>query len=124
MADIVPILRPVPDATSRSPRPVPTSRREPLWRHALGARLRQLRHERGETLDETAARAGVSPQYLSEMERGVKDPSSEMVAAVAGALEVTLVDLTLGVAESIRPGAAASAPAQAGRQTVLLALAA
>ncbi|MCP9965174.1 helix-turn-helix domain-containing protein [Actinomadura madurae] len=32
---------------------------------------------------ETARRAGVSPQYLSEMERGVKEPSSEMIAAVA-----------------------------------------
>ncbi|MEU4539187.1 helix-turn-helix transcriptional regulator [Streptosporangium sp. NPDC023825] len=68
----------------------------------LGERLRGLRHERGEKLSETARRAGVSPQYLSEMERGVKEPSSEMIAAVAGALDVTLVDLTLAVAESLR----------------------
>jgi transcriptional regulator with XRE-family HTH domain len=68
----------------------------------LGDQLRQLRHGRGATLGETAIRAGVSPQYLSEMERGVKDPSSEMIAAVAGALDVTLVDLTLAVAESLQ----------------------
>jgi len=74
---------------------------EPLWRHLLGDNLRRLRHERGETLGETATRAGVSPQYLSEMERGRKEPSSEMIAAVAGALDTTLVDLTLDIAERL-----------------------
>lgn len=73
----------------------------PLWRHVLGAELRRRRHERGDTLGNIAARAGVSPQYLSEMERGVKDPSSEMIEAVAGALGVTLVDLTLAVAAEL-----------------------
>lgn len=74
---------------------------EPLWRHVLGDRLRTLRHDRGETLGDTAARAGVSPQYLSEMERGLKDPSSEMIAAVVGALDVTLGDLALDIAQSL-----------------------
>ena len=74
---------------------------EPLWRHLLGDHLRRLRHERGETLGETATRAGVSPQYLSEMERGRKEPSSEMIAAVTGALDTTLVDLTLDIAERL-----------------------
>src|SRR5690554_6033879 len=74
---------------------------EPLWRHILGDHLRRLRHERGETLGETATRAGVSPQYLSEMERGRKEPSSEMIAAVTGALDTTLVDLTLDIAERL-----------------------
>lgn len=74
----------------------------PLWRHMLGAELRRLRQERNETLGDTAATAGVSPQYLSEMERGTKDPSSEMIAAVAGALDVTLIDLTLQVAEDLQ----------------------
>lgn len=75
---------------------------EPLWRDALGDRLRRLRHERGERLSDTAERAGVSPQYLSEVERGRKEPSSEMIAAIAGALDTTLVDLTLGVADDLR----------------------
>jgi transcriptional regulator with XRE-family HTH domain len=75
---------------------------EPLWRDALGECLRTLRHTRGEKLTETAGRAGLSPQYLSEMERGIKEPSSEMIAAVAGALGVTLADLTLAVAETLR----------------------
>lgn len=67
----------------------------------LGGHFRTLRHERGETLVETAGRAGVSPQYLSEVERGIKEPSSEMIAALAGALDVTLGDLALAVAESL-----------------------
>ncbi|TDE19896.1 helix-turn-helix transcriptional regulator [Actinomadura sp. 6K520] len=83
---------------------------EPLWREALGECLRRLRTERGEILVETARRAGVSPQYLSEMERGIKEPSSEMIAAVAGALDVTLADLTLAVTTTLL-GAPAGAPA-------------
>jgi transcriptional regulator with XRE-family HTH domain len=87
--------------------PTPSERRparepEPLWRDALGERLRRLRHDRGERLADTAERAGVSPQYLSEMERGLKEPSSEMIAAVAGALEVTLIELTAGVLDDLR----------------------
>ena len=74
---------------------------EPLWRDVLGRTLRELRHEQGERLIETAARAGISPQYLSEVERGRKDPSSEMLAAIAGALRTDLVDLTRRVAEEL-----------------------
>lgn len=77
-------------------------RGEPLWRDALGDCLRDLRRGRGEKLTDTAGRAGISPQYLSEMERGVKDPSSEMIAAVAGALDLSLTDLTVAVAERLR----------------------
>ncbi|MEU9872476.1 helix-turn-helix transcriptional regulator [Actinomadura sp. NPDC048021] len=84
---------------------------EPLWRDALGHCLRRLRLERGEILVETARRAGVSPQYLSEMERGVKEPSSEMIAAVAGALDVTLGDLTLAIATTLLAVPAGRAPA-------------
>lgn len=93
MAEIIPL--------QRSPRPTPRDV-EPLWRDALGDRLRRLRHERGERLADTAERAGVSPQYLSEIERGLKEPSSEMIAAVAGALDVTLVELTAAVVDDLR----------------------
>ena len=68
----------------------------------LGRRLRSLRQEQRETLAETAARAGISPQYLSEIERGRKEPSSEMIAALAGALGTTLIDLTELVAGDLR----------------------
>jgi transcriptional regulator with XRE-family HTH domain len=82
---------------------------EPLWREALGSRLRMLRTDRDETLAETAERAGISPQYLSEIERGRKEPSSEMIAALAGALDSTLADLTFAVAEDLRRLARVSA---------------
>ena len=68
----------------------------------LGQRLRALRLGQQETLAETAGRAGISPQYLSEIERGRKEPSSEMIAALAGALGTTLVRLTEHVAGDLR----------------------
>jgi DNA-binding XRE family transcriptional regulator len=75
---------------------------EPLWREVLGNRLRSLRTDRDETLAQTAERAGISPQYLSEIERGRKEASSEMIAALAGALGVTLADLMAGTADDLR----------------------
>src|SRR5579871_4003086 len=84
---------------------------EPLWREALGSRLRELRAERGETLAQTAERAGISPQYLSEIERGRKEASSEMIAALAGALGVTVADLMAGTADDLRRIAGTVMPA-------------
>ncbi|MGX1811923.1 helix-turn-helix domain-containing protein [Nocardia sp. NPDC055321] len=79
----------------------PAGGREPLWREVLGERLRALRLDQGEKLTETAGRAGISPQYLSEVERGRKEPSSEMIAALAGALGTTLGHLTSQVAADL-----------------------
>ena len=92
-------LRRVP-AQEPLPRQAPPP--EPLWREVLGHRLRALRVDQRETLSETAGRAGISPQYLSEVERGRKEPSSEMIAALAGALGTTLADLTGQVAGDLR----------------------
>jgi len=80
---------------------------EPLWRELTGRVLRRHRLERRERLVETASRAGISTQYLSEVERGRKDASSEVVAAVAGALGLSLLDLTLEVARDLHPSYAA-----------------
>ncbi|MGV9768481.1 helix-turn-helix domain-containing protein [Microbacterium sp. NPDC003461] len=67
------------DIAEPIPFPAPDARRapriDPLWRHLVGEQLRRRRHERGETLADVAARAGVSVQYLSEVERGLKEPS-------------------------------------------------
>ena len=87
----------------REPQPEPPLPfQEPLWREVLGRRLRALRSAQQETLAETAGRAGISPQYLSEIERGRKEPSSEMIAALAGALGTTLIELTEQVAGDLR----------------------
>ena len=76
---------------------------EPLWREAAGEVLREQRHRREQTLAEVAGRAGISVQYLSEVERGRKEPSSEVLAAVTGALQLTLVDLTRLVLRRLAP---------------------
>lgn len=85
--------------------------REPLWREVLGAELRAMRQANGEKLVETAGRAGISPQYLSEVERGRKEPSSEMIAALAGALGTDLIGLTEQVANALRRQRLAAIPA-------------
>src|SRR5215472_9402491 len=95
---------------------------EPLWREVLGRRLRTLRRDQGETLSQTAGRAGISPQYLSEIERGRKEPSSEMIAALAGALGTTLTGLTEQVAGDLRRLQASASSRAFG--PVMLALAA
>ncbi|MFE1955517.1 helix-turn-helix domain-containing protein [Streptomyces sp. NPDC059524] len=66
---------------------------EPLWRHVVGDVLRRRRRAQGRTLQDVADTAGISMPYLSEMERGRKEASSEMLAAVAGALGLGLVDV-------------------------------
>jgi transcriptional regulator with XRE-family HTH domain len=88
----------------------------------LGQRLRTLRLDQQDTLAETAGRAGISPQYLSEVERGRKEPSSEMIAALAGALGTSLSVLTEQVAFDLRRQQAARSSRASG--PVILALAA
>ncbi|WP_395638933.1 helix-turn-helix domain-containing protein [Pseudolysinimonas sp.] len=89
-------VTPIEDAPRRrAPQP------EPLWREVLGQRLRELRADREEKLADTARRAGISPQYLSEIERGIKEPSSEMISAVAGALDTTLAELASGIGRDL-----------------------
>lgn len=90
---------------TQAPEPLRPQAPEPLWREVLGSRLRALRTDRDETLAQTAERAGISPQYLSEVERGRKEPSSEMIAALAGALDITVAELMAGTAEDLRRAA-------------------
>jgi transcriptional regulator with XRE-family HTH domain len=118
-ANVYPLRR----EPERDPQPEPRPQ-EPLWREVLGRRLRALRQEQQETLAETAARAGLSPQYLSEIERGRKEPSSEMIAALAGALGITLIDLTEQVATDLRRQMALAPRAGRTRPGDILALAA
>lgn len=73
--------------------PAPATRLTPLLRTVLGAVLRRIRGEQGRTLAEVAADARVSTQYLSELERGRKEASSEVLAAICAALRIDLADL-------------------------------
>lgn len=72
-----------------------------LLREAIGAGLRRARTARRRTLRDVSRRARVSLGYLSEVERGRKEPSSEVLQAVAGALGLRLVDLTIRVARRL-----------------------
>lgn len=81
---------------------LPLRRPEPLWREAVGEQLRAERTRRQERIADVAARAGVSPQYLSELERGRKDPSSEVLSAVSGALGLTVLTLAERSAQRLR----------------------
>lgn len=59
-----------------------------LLREALGDELRRLRTDQGRTLREVSTSARVSLGYLSEVERGQKEASSELLAAICSALQV------------------------------------
>jgi len=61
-----------------------------LLRQLLGDVLRRLRLRQGRTLREVSASARVSLGYLSEVERGQKEASSELLAAICGALGTPL----------------------------------
>ena len=64
-----------------------------LLRWVIGECLRQARRRQGRTLRDVAEAAGVSTGHLSEVERGRKEPSSEVLAAICRALGLELVDL-------------------------------
>jgi len=61
-----------------------------LLREVIGDVLRQARLSQGRTLREVSDDARVSLGYLSEVERGRKEASSELLGAICGALEVPL----------------------------------
>jgi DNA-binding XRE family transcriptional regulator len=84
--------------------PGPDREPDPLWRDVLGPRLRSTREEQGERLVDVAEKAGISPQYLSEIERGRKDPSSEVLSAVSGALGLTVLALAERSAKRLGEG--------------------
>jgi len=96
------------DAAAHAPAPVRAAPAEPrpLWREQVGDVLRTERREQGRIITEVAEAAGVSPQYLSEIERGRKEPSSEILGSVAGALGLGLGDIAARVAARLAPRAA------------------
>jgi transcriptional regulator with XRE-family HTH domain len=90
-----------------------------LLREAIGGTIRRARTERGRTLRDVSREARVSLGYLSEIERGRKEPSSELLAAICEALSLPLPELLDEVADVLRPaprpvpagvGAGAGAP--------------
>jgi len=71
-----------------------------LLRHLLGDALRRLRLRQGRTLREVSAAARVSLGYLSEVERGQKEASSELLAAICSALGAPLSQVLREVSDN------------------------
>lgn len=86
-----------------------------LMREAIGSSLRRVRTARRRTLREVSRRARVSLGYLSEVERGRKEPSSELLAAICEALDIALSDLLAEAAEAIAAEAVAAEAARLRR---------
>lgn len=72
-----------------------------LLREVIGDVLRRVRVEQGRTLREVSDDARVSLGYLSEVERGRKEASSELLGAICGALEVPLSRVLTDAGESM-----------------------
>ena len=68
----------------------------------IGDVLRDERQEQGRTLADVAADAAVSLPYLSEVERGAKEVSSDLLGAICDALELPLVEVLERAAERLR----------------------
>lgn len=80
-----------------------------VLRQHLGDELRRQRQRQGRTLRQVSASARVSLGYLSEIERGQKEASSELLASICGALEVPLSQLLRNVGDDIALAELASA---------------
>ncbi|MER6638793.1 helix-turn-helix domain-containing protein [Streptomyces microflavus] len=107
-ARVIP-LRPFPAP------PGPAPAREPLWRDLVGDVLRGERLAQERTLKDVADTARISMAYLSEVERGRKEASSEVLAAAAQALGLSLSEvLALAQGELIRLSGARSRSLGAG----------
>ena len=70
-----------------------------LVRQEIGDVLRDFRLQKGRTLRQVASRASVALGYLSEIERGQKEASSEILASVADALGVPISVIMREVAD-------------------------
>ncbi|WP_299057214.1 helix-turn-helix transcriptional regulator [uncultured Nocardioides sp.] len=81
-----------------------------VFRSLLGQVLRRLRTERGLTLRQVSADARVSLGYISEVERGRKEASSELLASLCAALDVALSDVLREVSELTAVEEAARVP--------------
>jgi transcriptional regulator with XRE-family HTH domain len=88
-----------------------------LLRTQLGNSLRSHRLRQRRTLRDVSGAARVSLGYLSEVERGQKEASSELLASICDALELELADLLVEVSDGMRsaavPATATEAPAAA-----------
>lgn len=106
------IVRWVPESEEEEP-PAPltsTPRTMPLLRNEMGQILRKLRLAEGMSLRDVSGPAVISLGYISEVERGKKEVSSEMLSAICGALGVSLAVFLREVADCIALAEGAEVP--------------
>ena len=72
-----------------------------LFRRLLGEVLRSRRIRQGRTLRQVSAEARVSLGYISEIERGHKEASSELLASICAALDVPLSEILAEVSDAV-----------------------
>jgi transcriptional regulator with XRE-family HTH domain len=72
-----------------------------LFRRLLGEVLRSRRMEQGRTLRQLCGEARVSLGYMSEIERGQKEASSELLSAICAALDLPLSELLSEVSDAV-----------------------
>lgn len=82
-----------------------------LFRRLLGEVLRTRRIRQGQTLRQVSAEARVSLGYISEIERGQKEASSELLASICAALDVPLSEILAEVSDAVALEEAAMAVA-------------
>jgi transcriptional regulator with XRE-family HTH domain len=82
----------------------PQQRPRPLLRTTIGEVLRRTRRAQGRTLADVSRAARVSVPYLSELERGRKEASSEVLAAICDALRIDLSELLAVVGRELAAG--------------------
>jgi transcriptional regulator with XRE-family HTH domain len=85
-----------------------------LLRHLLGDVLRRMRQRQGRTLREVSTTARVSLGYLSEVERGQKEASSELLAAICTALGTPLSQVLREVSDNFALAELQSEPVLTG----------
>jgi transcriptional regulator with XRE-family HTH domain len=72
-----------------------------IFRRLLGEVLRAQRMRQGRTLRQVSAEARVSLGYISEVERGQKEASSELLASICAALDVPLSEILSEVSDAV-----------------------
>jgi len=116
-ADVIPLRGPRVDRvvhTGAGETEAGTAVDEARWSEVLGDVLRDEWRRQGRTLADVAERAAVSLPYLSEVERGRKEISSDLLTAVISSLEVDLATVLERAAGHARAGVAHSRGAHSG----------
>ncbi|MGQ7296300.1 helix-turn-helix domain-containing protein [Quadrisphaera sp. KR29] len=90
----------------------------PLLRREIGDVLRSARQQQGRTLREVSGAARVSLGYLSEVERGQKEASSELLSSICDALAVPMSTVLRAVSDRVAAAEAVSAPVTAAAPVV------